>query len=119
LRLLPALLLGALLGLIGGLTGIGGGIFLSPLLLLLGWCRLRESAAAAAAFILVNSLAALAGYASNLDTWPGGLPLLIAAALAGSALGSEIGLRRAPVSVLIRVLGLVLAIAGVRMLLVP
>src|ERR1039458_8303875 len=54
-----ALALGAAIGLLSGLTGVGGGVFLSPLLLLLGWAEMRKTAGGSAAFILVNSAAGL------------------------------------------------------------
>ena len=56
-----ALVLGAPIGLLSGLVGVGGGIFLSPLLLLLGWADVRKTAGVSAAFILVNSAAGLLG----------------------------------------------------------
>ena len=59
--IVPALLIGGGIGLLSGLTGTGGGIFLSPVLLLLGWARTRKTAEVSAAFILLNSIAALAG----------------------------------------------------------
>ena len=61
LPLLAALISGALIGLLSGLTGTGGGIFLSPLLLFMGWAETRPSGGVSAAFILVNSIAGLAG----------------------------------------------------------
>lgn len=112
-----ALILGAGLGLLSGLTGVGGGIFLSPIVLLLGWCRMRESAALAAAFILVNSIAGLVGYASSAQAaWPPNLWLFVAVALAGGVLGSELAARRLAPTTLKKLLGLVLLIAGGKML---
>ena len=64
------LLLGAVLGLASGLTGIGGGVFLSPILLIFGWCSMRQSAAVAAGFILLNSVGGLAGYLVSDQAWP-------------------------------------------------
>src|SRR4030065_19590 len=89
-----ALASGASLGFLSGLTGVGGGIFLSPLLLLLRWANMRTTAALSAAFILVNSIAGLAGHASAAISWPAQLPLLMLAALAGAAVGSELAVRR-------------------------
>ena len=66
------LLLGAVLGFASGLTGIGGGVFLSPILLIFGWCSMRQSAAVAAGFILLNSVAGLAGYLVSDQSWPMG-----------------------------------------------
>ena len=59
--MVAAMLCGAGIGLLAGLTGTGGGIFLSPLLLFMGWAETRETGGVSAAFILVNSLAGLAG----------------------------------------------------------
>jgi hypothetical protein len=119
LRPLPrgtALGAGAGLGLLSGLTGVGGGIFLSPLLLMAGWGRLREVAAVAAAFILVNSIAGLLGVLSHAPQLPAALPLWALAAAAGGWIGAEYGSRRLKSEVLQRLLAAVLAIAGVKML---
>jgi len=112
-----ALAIGAGLGLLSGLTGVGGGIFLSPLLLLLRWANMRTTAALSAAFILVNSIAALSGHATVAVAWPAQLPLLMLAALAGALIGSELAVRRLAPVTLRRVLGVVLVIAGAKLLL--
>jgi len=82
---------GAVLGFFSGLTGVGGGIYLSPLLLLMRWATLRGSAALASAFILLNSLAALAGlYRTGEVMLPSGLWFYMLAAVAGGYLGSQL-----------------------------
>lgn len=111
-----ALPVGAGLGLISGLTGVGGGIFLSPLLLLLRWTNMRSTAAIAAAFILVNSIAGLAGYATTTEAWPAGLPVLVATAVLGALIGSELGARQLAPGWIRKLLGVVLLIAGARMI---
>jgi len=111
-----ALVSGAGLGFLSGLTGVGGGIFLSPLLLLLRWANMRTTAAVSAAFILVNSIAGLAGHAMVSAHWPTQLPLLVLAALMGAVVGSELAVRRLAPVTLRRVLGVVLVIAGVKLL---
>lgn len=111
-----ALASGAGLGFLSGLTGVGGGIFLSPLLLLMRWANMRSTAAISAAFILVNSIAGLAGHAAVAVAWPTQLPLLMLAALAGAVVGSELAVRRLAPLTLRRVLGVVLVIASVKML---
>ena len=116
-NMLVALAIGAGLGFLSGLTGVGGGIFLSPLLLLLRWANMRTTAAVSAAFILVNSIAGLAGHASVAIAWPTQLPLLMFAALAGALIGSELAVRRLAPVTLRRVLGVVLLIAGIKLLL--
>lgn len=115
---LPWLLLaGAGIGLLSGLTGVGGGIFLSPLALFLGWGRVREVSGVAALFILVNSLAGLAGFFTRHGlTLPEGFPLWAVAVVAGGWLGAELGSRRLPVGVLQKVLAAVLVVAGGKML---
>jgi hypothetical protein len=114
-RLPVALPVGAVLGFVSGLTGVGGGIFLSPLLLFLRWANMRTTAAVSAAFILINSLAGLAGLLSVGVTLPRGLPWMMLAALGGAVVGSELAVRRlAPVR-LRQLLGVVLVIAAIKM----
>jgi hypothetical protein len=111
-------LIGAGLGLLSGITGVGGGIFLSPLLILAGWEEPRRTAGASAVFILLNSIAGLAGH---LLQGAGGLPpgtsLLAALALAGGLYGSWLGARRLVPLALRRLLGVVLLVAGAKLLL--
>ena len=107
------------MGLLSGLVGVGGGIFLSPLLLLLGWAGTKQTSAVAAPFILVNSLSALAaGFVKNPALPPDYAWLLMAAVLAGGWTGAEYGSRRFSNPVIRRALALVLAIAGGKMVLV-
>jgi uncharacterized membrane protein YfcA len=111
-----ALAIGGALGLLSGLTGVGGGIYLSPLLLFLRWTHMRSNAALAAAFILVHSIAGLSGYAMSGQPCPDGLPWLVLAAFAGGMIGSELAVRRlAPVQIK-KLLGVVLVIAGAKMI---
>jgi len=112
-----AVVIGACLGFIAGLTGVGGGIYLSPLLLLLQWTTMRGSAAIAAGFILVNSIAGLLGYWLVVSTFPPGIPVMVICALLGALLGSELAVRRAAPALLRRLLGLVLIVAGMKMIL--
>jgi uncharacterized membrane protein YfcA len=113
-----ALFVGGALGFLSGVTGVGGGIFLSPLLLLLKWARVKEVSAVAALFILVNSIAGLLGHIHSVQTIPRYVPVLAVAALCGGITGSYFGSRRIPVSGIIKALTLVLIIAGVKLLLV-
>jgi uncharacterized membrane protein YfcA len=103
----PAAASGGVIGVLSGLTGTGGGIFLSPLLLFTGWAETRESAGVSAAFILANSLAGLAGHVSSVQSLPGELPLFAIAAALGGLIGTELGVRRFAAS------GFRLALAGV------
>lgn len=117
--LATAMAVGAALGLLSGLTGVGGGIFLSPLLLMLGWAGTKQTSAVAAPFILVNSVAALAaGVVAKGFVLPPWLPVLAVAVLAGGWFGAEYGARRFANPVVRRFLGVVLAVAGGKMLLV-
>jgi uncharacterized membrane protein YfcA len=114
-----AMAIGAAMGLLSGLTGVGGGIFLSPLLLMLGWAGTKQTSAVAAPFILVNSIAGLAaGFVAGTAALPQATWLLAAAVLAGGWLGAEYGSRRFANPVVRRVLAIVLAVAGGKMVLV-
>ena len=107
---------GAALGLLAGLTGTGGGIFLSPLIILFGWETPRRTSGVAAGFILLNSLAGLAGNLASVRALPGQLPLLVAAVAAGALLGTWLGVERLPRERLLQALGLVLAVAGYKLI---
>jgi uncharacterized membrane protein YfcA len=112
-----ALPLGAALGLLSGLTGVGGGIFLSPLLLFLGWADVRKTAGVSVAFILVNSLAGLLGHWSSVNSIPHEIVWFAPAALLGGVIGSELGSRRLTPMTMRRMLAAVLVVAGLKMLL--
>ena len=107
---------GAALGLLAGLTGTGGGIFLSPLILLLGWEEPRKTSGVAAAFILANSGAGLAGNLTSLQRLPPELPWFAGAVLIGAVAGSSLGVSRLPRPLLLQLLGVVLVIAGAKLL---
>lgn len=115
-RLAVTLPAGAGLGLLAGLTGTGGGIFLSPLVVLLGWETARRVSGVAAAFILVNSAAGLAGAAPRLTDLPPALPLFAAAVVSGGAVGAWLGADRVPRAGLLVLLGLVLLLAGAKLI---
>ncbi|MGB7737549.1 MAG: sulfite exporter TauE/SafE family protein [Steroidobacteraceae bacterium] len=108
---------GAAIGLLSGLTGTGGGIFLSPLLLLAGWEGPRGAAGLAAPFICLNSLAGLIGVQWAANSLPAAMPLLAASVLAGGWLGTAVGLQRLPPRGLLWALAAVLLIAGGKLLL--
>jgi len=111
-------MVGAALGFLSGLTGVGGGIFLSPLLLLLGWAPIRKISGISAAFILVNSIAGLLGVMQHKLTIPTALPWWALAAVAGGWIGAEYGSRRLGNPAIKKLLALVLAIAGAKMVLI-
>jgi uncharacterized membrane protein YfcA len=111
-----AMAIGAAMGLLAGLTGVGGGIFLSPLLLMLGWAGTKQTSAVAAPFILVNSLAGLAAvFVAKNAVLPAYVGILALAVLIGGWLGAEYGSRRFANPVVRRVLAVVLALAGAKM----
>ena len=112
-----ALFLGAAIGFLAGLTGVGGGIFLSPLLLLAHWASMRQTAGVSVAFILVNSIAGLAGNLASVQYLPPQIPFWAAAAGAGGIIGSELGSRRVAPPVMRYTLAAVLVIAGCKMIL--
>ncbi len=124
LPLPAALVWGAGLGLLAGLTGIAGGIFLSPLVLLMGWATTKQTAAVSAAFILVNSISGLFGIGlaalgggGSLPVSPQAASIWGAAVLAGGFIGSGIGARRLGYQGFRQVLAVVLLVAAVKMFL--
>ncbi len=110
-----AIPVGAVLGLLAGLTGTGGGIFLSPLIILFRWEDARRTSGVAAGFILLNSISGLAGNLSSVRALPAELPVLAASVLAGGLVGSWLGTTRLPKPRLLQGLGLVLVIAGAKL----
>lgn len=109
---LVALPTGAALGALAGLTGIGGGVYLSPLLVFAGWADPQRATGIAACFIVVNSIAGLAGRTSSLAALPSYLPWFMAAALIGALIGTTWSLRGLEKRGVLRVLGVVLGIAA-------
>ena len=114
-RIAYLFLMGATLGFLSGLTGVGGGIFLSPLLLLFRWAQIKVISGVAAAFILVNSIAGLLGTLTTSSTLPEALPYWAMAALLGGFIGSEYGSKRLGNPSIHKLLALVLLIAGLKM----
>ena len=110
---------GATIGLLAGLTGTGGGIFLTPLLVLTGWTGTRDAAGLSGSFILVNSIAGLAGLQSGGLILAPGLPLWITAVLAGGLIGSWLGAARYSVLSLRRALAFVLILAAAKLVFLP
>lgn len=114
--LAAALSTGTGLGLLAGLSGTGGGIFLSPVLLFMGWAPTRQVSGIAASFILVNSISGLLGNLSSVQALPSALPLWAIAALGGGLLGTHLGTRTLTIPGIRIMLALVLVIAGGKML---
>jgi uncharacterized membrane protein YfcA len=112
-----AVAVGAAIGFLSGVTGTGGGIFLTPLLLFFRWSTTRTAAAVSVVFILFNSVAGLAGYAWSRQPMPDMAWPLAIAAVAGGAVGSFLGSRKLPLRAIYIMLATVLCIAGVKLLL--
>jgi uncharacterized protein len=110
---------GATIGLLAGLTGTGGGIFLTPLLVLAAWTATREAAGLSGAFILANSVSGLAGLLTGGVTLPTALPLWIGAVFAGGLIGSWLGAARFSILGLRRVLAVVLVLAAAKLVFLP
>jgi uncharacterized membrane protein YfcA len=108
--------IGAGLGFLAGLTGTGGGIFLTPLLLFCRWASIRRAAAVSALFILLNSAAGLVGYVSSGRPVPSFAWVLAVGAVIGGTLGSHLGSRRFPVRTISLILATVLVLAGCKLI---
>ncbi|MBP6012496.1 MAG: sulfite exporter TauE/SafE family protein [Alphaproteobacteria bacterium] len=110
-----AIMVGAFIGLLSGLTGTGGGIFLSPILMFFAWSSVREASGVAALFILCNSIAGLAGNFSVVQALPTELPLYAGAVLAGGLIGTTAGISFSP-AIIQRTLAVVLTVAGAKLI---
>lgn len=108
---------GGALGLLAGLSGTGGGIFLSPLIILFGWEDARKTSGIAAAFILLNSIAGLLGNLASVQRLPAELPILVGSVFAGALIGTWLGVTRLPRHRLLQGLAIVLVIAALKLLL--
>ena len=111
------LLTGAGLGLLSGLTGVGGGVFLSPLLLFLHWAPVKIISGVTAGFVLVNSISGILGVSSTLTQFHPTLPIWLRAVLAGGLIGAEYGSKRLGNTTIQWLLAIVLIIAGIKMVL--
>ena len=110
---------GVAIGLLAGLTGTGGGIFLTPLLVLAAWTGTREAAGLSGAFILANSISGLAGLARGDLLLPAELPLWVGSVAAGGLIGSWIGAHRFSILNLRRALAIVLVLAAAKLVFLP
>jgi uncharacterized membrane protein YfcA len=111
-----ALLLGVGVGLLSGLTGIGGGVLFGAALLGLGWADTRPALGMTAALNLSNSAAGLLGHVASVKALPSAIPIWAAAAMLGGWIGAEYGSRRLSSRTLQRLLAVVLTIAGLKLL---
>lgn len=110
------LIVGGTIGTLSGLTGTGGAIFLTPLLLFAHWMPTRDASGTSVAFVWINSLTALAGLLRSEQTLPDALPLWLGAVAIGALLGTQFGLKWLPVRGLRYALGVVLLIAAAKLL---
>lgn len=113
-----AMIAGAGIGLLSGTVGVGGGIFLTPLILFMGWAGTKQTAAVSAAFILLNSISGLAGHLTSVNSLPSEIYFWAFAAMLGGIIGSGLGSRRLTNTTLYSLLAVVLVIAGVKFILV-
>jgi hypothetical protein len=111
------LLIGAAIGVLSGLTGTGGAIFLTPILLLAHWMPTRMASGTSVAFVWINSLTALAGLLRATGTLPTALPLWLGVVAVGALIGTQLGLKWLPVRQLRYALGVVLVVAAGKLLL--
>lgn len=117
--LLIAILSGAIIGLLSGLIGVGGGIFLSPLLIFMGWASTRTTSGISAMFILVNSISGILGhFTSNTTTMPGYIWIIAPMAILGGLIGSHFGSGKTANATILKLLAAVLIIAGAKLILV-
>ena len=113
-----AIITGAGIGLLSGTVGVGGGIFLTPLILFMGWAGTRQTAGVSAMFILVNSIAAIAGHLSSVRFLPDDIYMLGFAAVLGGTIGSYMGSRMFANGTLYQLLSVVLVIAGMKFIII-
>jgi len=109
-----AVFIGILIGLLSGLTGTGGGIFLSPLIIFLGWTSVKGASGTAAVFILFNSISGLLGNISSVYSVPGEIFIYIFAVLIGTLIGTHLGIKKLNQLAVKKTLGLVIIIAGLK-----
>ena len=107
---------GAFIGLLSGLTGTGGGIFLSPLIIFLGWTTVKQASGTAAAFIFFNSISGLSGNFYSMQSLPHTVFLFSGAVFIGVLIGTQLGLKHLNVYGIQKALGAVLIIAGLKFL---
>jgi uncharacterized membrane protein YfcA len=115
--ILSCLLIGLLLGYVSGLTGVGGAIYLSPIIYFMKWADMHKNAAVSGAFVLVNSLAGFIGYSSNHFELPLQTILFVSIAIIGGLIGTYAGINKFKTVAMKKLLALVLMIAGSKLIL--
>ncbi len=113
---LPALVSGGVIGIVSGVIGIGGGIFLAPLMLFAHWAGTRQIMAASALFNLCISLAGFVGVAASLPVFPPALPLWAGTVAAGGLIGVWLGAKQLPDTALRYILAVILLASGIKLL---
>lgn len=113
-----SLLIGGVIGFLSGITGVGGGIFLSPILIISHWAEIKQTSAVAAFFILINSISGLLGYIQKGGTFPDNFFVWGIIVLAGGFIGASIGASKINNSVIRAALSFVLVFAGIKMILI-
>jgi uncharacterized membrane protein YfcA len=111
-----AIFIGGIVGLLSGMIGIGGGIILSPILLLLHWTNQKQTAAISAAFIFVNSVAGLGGMLTQGISFTKDMVLYVIVAFIGGFLGAYLGAKRFNHNVLKYILATVLLLASYKLI---
>jgi uncharacterized membrane protein YfcA len=112
------LMMGAVIGLVSGLIGVGGGIFLSPIIIMANWTTIKNASGVAALVILCNSITGLAGHLSSLNKIDSNILFYIPAVIAGSFIGSYLGTKLLTNKLIITCLFIVLFSAGLKFILV-
>lgn len=112
-----AFLVGSVVGMLSGLTGVGGGVLITPLLIYCRWADVKTAAAISAPFILLNSLAALAGHWGSTSQLPENVWGLAMIALLGAFIGSYLGTNWLPTNAVQKILGGILLASGLKLLL--
>jgi uncharacterized membrane protein YfcA len=111
-----SVLTGAVIGLLSGLTGTGGGIFLSPLIIFFAWTSVKGASGTAALFILTNSVFGLLGHISSVSELPDALWLFAIAVIVGALIGTRLGIKQFSNEMVKRALGAVLIIASTKLI---
>lgn len=111
-----AMVAGGGIGLLSGLTGTGGGIFLTPLLIFMGWADAKRAAAVSALFVLMNSISGLAGNFAATKSLPSYIGSMLIAVALGGALGAYMGSQRIESAIIKKLLAVVLLIAGLKLI---
>lgn len=117
LRKMPlawGLILGTVIGFLSGIIGVGGGIFLSPILIIANWAEIKNAAGIAALFILINSIAALAGHLTTIQFIDSNIGFWVISVVLGGLLGTFLGTKKLPTGIITSCLVMVLISAGIK-----